>query len=88
MKKLLPWLPFIAALVIVGAAWGESHNAINSLDKRLLKAEQMQQAVNKLATGQAVIEERTLNIEKRVEETKRLIEAMRAELWRRQGDMQ
>lgn len=31
---------------------------------------------------------RTLNIEKRVEETKRLIEAMRAELWRRRGEVQ
>lgn len=83
MKKLLPWLPFIAALLLVGAAWGQSLNAISNLDKRLTKAEQTQETVNKLATGQAVIAVRTKNIEKQLEETKRLLEAIRAELLRR-----
>ena len=84
MNKLRPWLPFLFVLFAVGMAWGQSLYAIDSLDKRLTKAEQTQGAVNKLATGQAVIEVRTKNIEKQVEETKRLIEALRAELlWRR-----
>lgn len=83
MKILKPWLPFLFALFAVGVAWGQNKSEIDNLDDRLTKAEQTQATVNKLVTGQAVIEVRTKIIAEQVNETKRLLEALRAELFRR-----
>lgn len=75
MKKWLPWLPFMALLVAGAIAWGQNDKAIDNLERRVTRSEELQTQVNALAAGQARIEERTKLMLEEQRNLRRLVES-------------
>jgi len=72
--KLLAWLPLVVVALATAVGWGVQSERVQGLDQRVAAREATAPRMQEIDRKQGVIEERTLAIQRELQEVKRLIE--------------
>jgi len=77
MKELLDWLKnhwfLLTALVAVGTAWGQTTAKVAELEKKLDERAKKEQKIDDVAEKTGRLDERTINIQKDMQDQKTLL---------------
>lgn len=77
MKEVLDWLKnhwfLLTALVAVGTAWGQTTTKVAELEKKLDERTKKEQKIDDVVERAGRLDERTVNIQKDVQEQRALL---------------
>lgn len=77
MKEILDWLKhhwfLLTALVAIGTAWGQTTAKVTELEKRLDEKSKKEQKIDELAEKTSRLDERTINIQKEIQDQKTIL---------------
>ena len=68
IRKLLPWMPLVATLVLIGIAWGANETQVKNIQDDIDDLDKQVVQINAMKVEVAVIKEKVGNIEKRQED--------------------
>ena len=68
IRKLLPWTPLVATLVVIGIAWGANEMQVSNMKDDIEDLDKQALQINAMKVEVAVIKEKVGNIEKRQED--------------------
>lgn len=72
-RKLLPWIPLVATLVVIGIAWGANEAQVANMKDDIEDLNEQASQINDMKVEVAVISEKVENIEERQEENHELL---------------